>query len=404
VAGAARRRLLRGLGGCKRRRRSLEGARRYLQRAPKPVHAAVRRARYLVRVHQRGAVGCVQHHESERVGAVVGQEFLDGDKVPRGLGHLLAAQLQHPVVYPVAGKRLAGYGLRLCHLVLVVWEHQIVPSPVDVYLVTQVQPGHCRTLYMPSRPPRSPGALPGGLPRLGRFPEREIHGALFARPRFRALAALHLVKPASGEPAVPGERAHAEVHIPGGRVGASLVHQAPHHVLDGAHAFRGARGDAGRQNVQVPHQSAVCLHVPFGKLLRRDPQLAGPLDDLVVDVGEVRHVIDRVASVLQVPSDHVKNHGGHGMPYVRVRVHCGSAHIHADLAFLKRLERLLASCVRAVNPQHDVLLRTGVPWKRRGAKPVAVGLHRQTRRPAPVVTWRRGPARGSTSGVRGSPT
>ena len=48
------------------------------------------------------------------------------------LGHLLAAEIDHPIVEPVLGEGLAVGALRLGDLVLVMREDQVTASAVDV--------------------------------------------------------------------------------------------------------------------------------------------------------------------------------------------------------------------------------------------------------------------------------
>ena len=89
--------------------------------------------------------------------AVAGQELAGADHVADGLGHLLALELQEGVVEPVAGERLAGGGLGLGDLVLVVREDEVLAAPVDVEGAAQVLAGHGRALDVPAGAARSPG-------------------------------------------------------------------------------------------------------------------------------------------------------------------------------------------------------------------------------------------------------
>src|SRR3990172_7897004 len=96
-------------------------------------------------------------------------------------GHLLIAlgKADEAVVDPVADEGLyAGEGLGLGDLVLVMGEDQVLAPAVDVDLLAQVLEGHGRALDVPAGAARPPGAVPGGLARLGRFPEGEVAGVL----------------------------------------------------------------------------------------------------------------------------------------------------------------------------------------------------------------------------------
>src|SRR5690606_16472693 len=76
------------------------------------------------------------------------------------------------------------------------------------------------------------------------------------------------------------------------------------------------------------------------QLRRVDALGVGPVDDLVIDIGEVLDVVDLVASMLEVASDHVEQDVRHDVPDVRRLVYRDAADIHADLTGLDCLEGL----------------------------------------------------------------
>ena len=61
----------------------------------------MRRLQPFVHERQGRTVVRLQYQQSERSGSAAVDQFLDADQVADGLGHLFAAQLQQPVVYPV---------------------------------------------------------------------------------------------------------------------------------------------------------------------------------------------------------------------------------------------------------------------------------------------------------------
>lgn len=81
-----------------------------------------------------------------------------------------------PVAYAAAPAGSTALG----DLILVVGEDEVHPPAMDVKGVAQVGLAHRTALDVPSRPAGPPGALPPGLPRLGRlpliYPEEEEHG------------------------------------------------------------------------------------------------------------------------------------------------------------------------------------------------------------------------------------
>eukprot|EP00967_Tisochrysis_lutea_P094350 scaffold137143_cov27-Tisochrysis_lutea.AAC.2 len=85
-------------------------------------------------------------------------------------------------------------GLSLTELVIVVWKLQVNSACMHVHVVPQQLRRHDRALNVPPRPAATPRALPSGLARLARLPQREIaRAALLARRRLvRSFALLHL--------------------------------------------------------------------------------------------------------------------------------------------------------------------------------------------------------------------
>ena len=69
------------------------------------------------------------------------------------------------------------------------------------------------------------------------------------------------------------------------------------------------------------------------------PSRVGPLDDLVVDVGDVRDVADLEAAPLEVAAQHVEHEREPAVAEVRRPVDGGAAHVHRHLAGLAGLER-----------------------------------------------------------------
>ena len=69
----------------------------------------------------------------------------------------------------------------------------------------------------------------------------------------------------------------------------------------------------------------------FGGVFRKGGGLlANASDDLVFHVRNVHHVIDLVASKLQITPDEIGKDKGAEVPNVRKVMHCGTATIHAD--------------------------------------------------------------------------
>src|SRR5207302_5175554 len=133
-----------------------------------------------------------------------------GDDVPGRLGHLLADELQHPVVHPAAGELAAG-SARLGNLVLVVREHQVEPAAVDLERRAEELLRHRRALDVPAGPASAPRRVPPRvLAFFVRLPQREVAWILFERVR---LLLLDLIRSLAGQAAVGREAPDAEVDV-----------------------------------------------------------------------------------------------------------------------------------------------------------------------------------------------
>ncbi len=151
------------------------------------------------------------------------------DHVADRLGHLRPVEVEQPVVHPEPGERQPGR-LRLGELVLVVREHQVQPTTVDVELGPEVAPAHRRAFDVPARPATPPRRGPLGLDRLvglGALPQREVARVALGpvRPVRRRL---HVAPASARRAGRTPEGAHVEVDVAGAvgrRVGVAVRDQ-----------------------------------------------------------------------------------------------------------------------------------------------------------------------------------
>ena len=188
---------------------------------------------------------------------------------------------------------------------------------------------------------------PHGLssPNIGRGqePQHEIARVLLVGRHLDAGAGDHFVQVAPRQRAVARHRWYIERRVPVGRIRMTALDQPRDHRL---HV-----GDVrGRPRLHRRVEAAHCPHVlaigARGALGERRDRLAGhPMrgDDLVVDIGDVAgvgHV--RVAiEMAQQPEQHVEDDRRPSIADVRVVVNGGSAHVHAHVVGIERLETLL---------------------------------------------------------------
>src|SRR5690606_14577947 len=97
------------------------------------------------------------------------------------LRHLLPGELDEPVVDPVARVGLRPVAaLRLGNLVLVMRKDEVLPAAVQVERRPEAMDGHRGALDVPTGASGAPWALPRGLARFRRLPQREVGRVAFA--------------------------------------------------------------------------------------------------------------------------------------------------------------------------------------------------------------------------------
>ncbi len=306
--------------------------------AAEPLPGGLGLTQPLFTVVQLAAEVGVEQEEPDHLGRELLQHVPHGEEVAVGLGHLLVAQVEQPVVEPEVHELLAGGAHGLGALVLVVGEQQVLAAAVELEVVAQVLGGHHRTLDVPARAAAAPGGVPAGLVGAGRLPEGEVQGIALLLPHLHADAAAHLLHVATGEEAVLRIAADAEVDVAVHGVGVATLDESLDEGDDLRDVLGDQRVDRGRLDVQLPGVLVVQGDVPLRHLPEVHPLLAGAVDDLVVHVGEVLDVGHLVAQVLQVAADHVARHEGEHVPHVGLVLDGHAADVHAHLAGAQGLE------------------------------------------------------------------
>ena len=299
-------------------------------------------------------------------------------EVAERLRHLLAAHLDEAVVHPVAGER-AAERQRLGPLVLVVGEGEVLAAAVEIEVLAQQVQRHHDALGVPARPPLAPGGRPGGLARLGPFPEHEVGGVALLLDRLDAGAAQQRIERLAGQEAVTGNGGDVEVDAVArlvGLPGLDEVADELDHLTDvgGGVWIVGRALDADAVHGVPPDDLAATGDLGGIPVLR-----ATPLDDLVVDVGDVRDVGDLEAAPLQVATQHVEDEREPSVAQVRRSVDGGPADVHRHLARLTGLQG------------HDLALRGvedlqhGVPRYPAGTAPLGVQFAAAERHQSGIV-------------------
>ena len=209
-------------------------------------------------------------------------------------------------------------------------EDQVLATAVDVDLVAERATNHRRALDVPAWPALAPRAIPGRLAGLGRLPQGEVVRLLLMLAGLNPRAGRQPVDGVAAELAVLRKALHSIVDVALRLVGVAIPNQLLDdfdHLGDEA---RGVRRFRRTEHIQRVHAGPVGLDVAFCGLLWRDPIPVAGFDDLVVHIGEVLDVLDRVAGELQVTAHHVDADEQPGVADVRMVLGCEAADVHRN--------------------------------------------------------------------------
>ncbi len=299
-------------------------------------------AQAVFRVVDGTAVVAGHQQVANHLRVVLFEHITDGEEVVQRLRHLLAIDTDHAAVHPGVGVLLAGGRLALGNLVLVVRELQVAAATMNVEALTQAAGGHHRALDVPARTARAPWRLPAWLARLDALPQHEIERVLLGLVDLDAGADAQVFDLLARQLAVAHELADAVVHVAiARRVGIPLVDQGLDHRVHAGDMVGGTRFLVWRQDVQ-----AALVFVHRVDHARREgveafAVLVGPVDDLVIDVGDIAHVGQLVTALAQPAGDQVERHHAAAVAQVAVVVHGHAANVHAHLVAIQRLEGFL---------------------------------------------------------------
>ena len=245
----------------------------------------------------------------------------DEDQVALRLRHLLPVVAHHPGVRVGLGERRARHrdlGLPGAHLV--VREDQVAAAGLDVEGRAEVFQGHGGALDVPPRPAPPEGAVPGRLAGTLAPPHDTVEGVALALALGVAAALAEdlehpVARPAGhlAEGGVGGDREVEVVVDAVGRAGRVEPLDQRHHERD---RLDGADEVGRRDDPQGRHVLAEQLGLPLGQLHPVDVHLRGPLEQRVVDVGDVLDVGDLVAGVDPRPVQEVEGDVRRGVAHV----------------------------------------------------------------------------------------
>jgi len=202
---------------------------------------------------------------------------------------------------------------------------------------------------MPSRSAHSPRTVPGRLAFLAFLPEHEIQRVFFLVVDVHAGAGHHFIRVSSGQSAVGGKFGNRKKHVSVHRVGNSFFLESPDQIDHILHVPRGSRRDRRRQDVEGGHIFIVQRNIALGDLGNADAFPIRPINDFIVNVGEIFHIPHVVAARFQMAEDDIKHNRRAGVADVADIIRRNAANVHSDRAFPNRLKDFLFSCLRIID-------------------------------------------------------
>ena len=296
-----------------------------------------------------------------RSGDMFIRERLGGTRFPFGsAAHFSCGfAFEQPIVEPILGHRLAMAAFALSDFVLVMREHEIEATAMNIERLAKQRFTHRGTLDVPARPSRSPGTVPTRLSFLGSLPESEVGGVAFPIGRLATFALKRLPRTV-GQLAVFLVFGDIEKDIAVHLIGITAVNQ----LLDERNDGRNVLSRLGHVVDLIDAECPEVGKVVFGHLSSQfghgDASSDRALDELVIDVGDVHDPRDVVSVVDEVTFDRIENDGADHVADVSLVVDGWAAEINADAAVVDWDEGLLAPGERVVDldgGKHSCLCR-----------------------------------------------
>ena len=249
------------------------------------------------RVVELAAVVAGHQEVAHGFGVVVGQNVADGE-VAEGLGHLLLVHHHHAAVHPGVDVVAAVGATGLGYFVLVVGNCEIGAAAVDVEVVAKVLGVHGGALDVPAGATRAPGLSQVGSPGLDIFHSTKSRGSSW-HPTTSAGHRPATAPDPGGELAVVGVESTMNMTSPLSAVGVLFIQQGCTSSMISPMCW------VARGSTSAHHAEGVEVGVrmsPMGArwIVTGRVRFGGALDDLVVHVGDVAHIVQLVAAVAQV--------------------------------------------------------------------------------------------------------
>src|SRR5438094_2350027 len=234
-------------------------------------------------------------------------------------------------------------------------ELQVLPATVNVEMRSQQFGAHRRALDMPARTPVAPRRLPEGLALLSALPQDEIERIALGGIDLDPLPGTQIFERFPRELAVTWKLPDREVHVAAFRaIGDAPLLQSPDQLQHLVDVVRCARLDIGRLRCEQRRVFVRISYKAFGQSRNGLTSLRRAADDLVVDIGNIAHISQRIAACTQ-PALYYVEHDHHSrMPEMAEVVRRDPAHVHPHPRRIEGNERFLPAAEAVVEFQHGL--------------------------------------------------
>ena len=292
------------------------------------------------------------------------EELLKSDKVAKRLAHLLSVDGNHVVVHPILHHRVALTSHSLRYLALMMGEHKVHTTSMNVEVIAEILASHGSALAVPSWESVAPWTWPSH-DMLGRsfLPQGKVHLIALLTHSIKFTAIIDdIIKISSGKNTILMVFViflNVEIYRTVALIGISICHNLLHEFFLLDDMSSGMRLDTRREHIERIHGMMIAVGVILCYLHRLKLFEACLLLNLVVTlvgimlkvthISDVTHIAHLISEMLEITEKDIECNSRTGMSKVRIAIYCWSADIHSDIWRMYRFETLLLSAERVIN-------------------------------------------------------
>ena len=295
---------------------------------------------------------------------VAREELIEGDEVVVALAHLLTGNGNHVVVHPIVHHGMSLRGLRLCDFALVVWEHQVHTSAVDVKFFTEIFAPHGCALAVPPWETIAPRRGPThDVRRTGFFPKGKVHlVALFAHAIEFATRIADFFEVTSRKNTifiVFVVLHHVEIDRTVAFISITCCENLFHQFDLFDDMSRSMRFDGRRKHIELCHSRIKTVGVELRHFHGFELIQSSFFRNFVLTlvgimfqmphIGDVADIAHGISQVFEVTEEEVEGNGRTRVSEVCITINGGSTYVHANAALVNGFEDFFCAREGVVN-------------------------------------------------------